>query len=57
MKTAFFVLVSLLLFVGGLVIMGYAVTLPAFQALVFFSGIISVTLAFFIPIMVLPKTD
>ena len=57
MKTAFFVILSIVFFVGGILIMGLAVTLPAFQALVFFSGIISVALAFFIPITVLPKTD
>jgi len=57
MRTAFFVTLSLVLFVGGILIMGLAVTLSAFQALVFFSGIISVALAFFIPISVLPKAD
>lgn len=57
MKTAFFLILCLALLIGGLALFGLAPTLPAFQALVFFAGIICVTLSFFIPIMVLPKAD
>ena len=56
MKILVFIL-SIGLFVGGLVIIGFAFTVPGFQALVFFSGIICIALAFFIPISILPKLD
>lgn len=57
MKTIFFAILCLALFVGGIVIMGFAVTLPAWQGLVFFSGIVCIALSFALPIHVLPHLD
>ncbi|MFF1878425.1 hypothetical protein [Leifsonia sp. NPDC058230] len=57
MKTGIALVISLVLFLGGLYLMGLAVELPAWQALVFFSGIIAVALSFAIPIHVLPAFD
>ena len=36
------VIVSFVLFVGGIVILGYATGLPSWQGLVFFSGIVCI---------------
>ncbi|WP_431277942.1 hypothetical protein [Leifsonia poae] len=57
MKTGIALIISFVLFLGGLLLMGIAVELPAWQALVFFSGIVAVALSFAIPIHVLPLFD
>jgi hypothetical protein len=57
MKTAIALIISFALFFGGLVLMGYASTLPDWQAAVFFGGIIAIALSFAIPIHVLPSFD
>ena len=57
MKTVFFVVLCLALFVGGIVIMGYAVTLPAWQGPVFVAGIVSIALSFALPIHALAQLD
>jgi hypothetical protein len=57
MKTVFFLLLSLALLVGGIFLFGLAPTLPGWQALVFFCGILSVTLAIALPMNILPKLN
>jgi hypothetical protein len=57
MKTGIALVISFALFLGGLLLMGIAVELPAWQALVFFLGIIGVALSFAIPIHLLPALD
>lgn len=57
MKTGFFVALSLALFVGGIAIMGYAVTLSSWQGPVFVLGVISIALSFALPIHLLPSED
>lgn len=57
MKTVFFVALCLALFVGGILLMGFAVTFPAWQGLVFFAGIVSIALSFVLPIHLLPNLD
>jgi hypothetical protein len=57
MKTGIALIISLALFLGGLLLMGIAIELPAWQALVFFAGIVAVALSFAIPIHVLPLFD
>jgi len=57
MKTAIALIISFALFFGGLVLMGYASTLPDWQAAVFFGGIVAIALSFAIPIHVLPSLD
>jgi hypothetical protein len=54
-KTVIFLIISLALFAGGGVLMGLAPTLTAWQGLVFIAGILSITLAFFIPATFLSK--
>jgi hypothetical protein len=56
-KTVVFLILSFALFAGGGVLMGLAPTMTAWQGLVFFAGIIAITLAFFIPSTLLFKTD
>lgn len=46
-----------LLFVTGLFLLGLADTLPAWQGVVFFAGIICVALSFGIPAHVLSHTE
>ena len=50
-------IVSFVLFLGGLLLMGIAPELAGGQAFVFFGGIIAVALSFGLPIHVLGKTD
>lgn len=50
-------IVSFVLFLGGMVIMGYASEAAGWEALAFFSGIICIALAFAIPVHVLGKTE
>jgi hypothetical protein len=51
------VIISFILFVGGIVVLGYATTLPSWQGLVFFSGIVCIALSIAIPVHVLPMFD
>ncbi len=51
------VIVSFVLFVGGIVILGYATGLPSWQGLVFFSGIVCIALSIAIPVHILPMFD
>jgi hypothetical protein len=46
-----------LLFLAGIFLLGLADTLPAFQGLVFFAGILCIALSFGIPIHVLGHAD
>ncbi len=57
MKTVVFLILSFAFFAGGIALMGVAPTLDAWQALVFFAGIVCVALAFALPMNVLPKLD
>ena len=57
MRTGIAVIISFALFVGGIVILGYATTLTAWQGLVFFSGIGCIALSIAIPVHLLPKFD
>ena len=57
MRTGIAVIISFVLFVGGIVILGYAPTLPAWQGLAFFSGIVCIALSIAIPVHVLPTLD
>ncbi len=57
MRTGIAVIISFVLFVGGIVILGYATTLAAWQGLVFISGIVSIALSIAIPVHLLPKLD
>ena len=57
MKNLFFVILALALVIGGLLIIGVAFAVPGLQRPIFFGGIISITLWFFIPIVVLPHAD
>lgn len=52
-----FLILSLVLLVAGFAVMGYAASLPDWQALVFFCGIVCVALAFALPIHLLSKFD
>jgi hypothetical protein len=47
--------ISLILFVGGLALMGYAPEFPSWQAAGFLGGIIAVALAFALPMNVYAK--
>ena len=57
MRTGIAVIISFVLFLGGIVVLGYATTLPAWQGLVFFGGIVSIALSIAIPVHLLPKLD
>jgi hypothetical protein len=57
MRTGIAVIVSFVLFLGGIVILGYATVLPAWQGLTFFGGIVCIALSIAIPVHVLPKLD
>ena len=57
MRTGIAVIISFVLFVGGIVVLGYATTLAAWQGLVFISGIVSIALSIAIPVHLLPKLD
>ncbi|HWD61963.1 MAG TPA: hypothetical protein VG369_05650 [Humibacter sp.] len=50
-------IVSFVLFIGGLVLMGFASTVTGWEGITFISGIIAVALAFAIPVHVLGKLD
>lgn len=50
-------IVSFVLFLGGMFLMGLAPELESFQALVFFGGIVSIALSFGLPMSVLRKFD
>lgn len=49
-------ILSLILFVGGIYLMGLAIAATSFQAIIFFAGIIVVGLAVAIPAHVLSKS-
>ncbi len=54
----FVFLVALAFFVGALFLFGYAFSVPeAWGGVVFFSGIIAVVIAFWIPFHLLSRTD
>jgi len=54
----FIFLVAFAFFVGALLLFGYAFAVPeAWAALVFFSGILAVVVAFTIPFHLLSRTD
>ena len=57
MSTVIAVIVCFALFLGGIVLFGIATTLPAWQAAVFFAGILCVALSLWIPVHLLPKLD
>lgn len=57
MKNVLVAILSISLFVGGLLIIGYAFAVPGMEAPIFFGGIISVTLAFLIPIVIVPALE
>lgn len=46
-----------LLFLVGIFLLGLAATLPAWEGLVFFAGILCISLSFGIPVHVLGHTD
>lgn len=50
-------IVSFVLFLGGLLLMGYSFVVPGFEAAVFFGGIIAISLSFGLPIHLLTKVD
>jgi hypothetical protein len=50
-------ILCLLLFLVGLFLLGLAVTLPAWEGLVFFAGILCVALSFGIPVHVLGHSE
>jgi hypothetical protein len=54
----FVFLVAFVVFVGGLLLFGYAFSVPeAWAALLFFSGIIAVAISLAIPFHLLSRTD
>lgn len=54
-KTAIYLLISAILFIGGLLLMGTAPTVSSWQAEIFIGGLLSITAAFFIPINLIRK--
>ena len=56
MKILAFV-VSLVVFVGGIYVMGSSFYVPGFEGLVFFAGILLCALGIFIPVHVLKRID
>lgn len=50
-------IVSGVLFLGGMALMGYAPEATGWEGLTFFSGIIAMALSFWIPMTVLTKLD
>lgn len=50
-------ILCLALFLVGLFLLGLAVTLPAWQGLVFFAGIVCVALSFGIPVHLLGHSE
>ena len=50
-------IVSLVLFIGGMYLFGLAFQFPDFAALIFSSGLVSVILGVFIPLQVLRHVD
>ncbi|GAB3797084.1 hypothetical protein GCM10028798_07790 [Humibacter antri] len=50
-------IVSGVLFLGGLALMGYAPEVTDWESLTFLGGIIAMALSFWIPMTVLPKLD
>lgn len=50
-------IVSFVLFLGGLLLMGYSFVIPGLEAAVFFAGIIAISLSFGLPIHLLTKVD
>ena len=50
-------LVSIIIFIGGFFIMGNAFTVPGFEALVFFLGIVTSVIGFAIPVHLLKRID
>lgn len=57
MKNILIFLLSLTLFVGGIYLIGEAWSIPQWEGVVFFGGILGVTLSFFIPFVVVPRLD
>ncbi|GAB3609699.1 MULTISPECIES: hypothetical protein [Humibacter] len=49
--------VSGVLFLGGMALMGYAPEVANWEGLTFFGGIIAMALSFALPMYVLPKFD
>jgi hypothetical protein len=49
--------IAFIFFFGGLALMGYASQVSSWQALMFFSGIISIVLAYALPMHVFNKTS
>lgn len=49
--------VSLAIFVGGLVLMGYAFYMPGYELIAFIGGILAVSFAVAIPVHVLKRID
>jgi hypothetical protein len=50
-------LVSLVLFVGGIVILGYSFSVEGWELAVFFAGILTSTLGVVIPVHVMKRID
>lgn len=50
-------IISMIFFIGGLLLMGYAPEMTSFQAPVFFAGILCVALSFGLPMTFLRKLD
>jgi hypothetical protein len=57
MKNVLVAILSISLFVGGLLIIGYAFAAPGMEAPIFFGGVLCVTLAFLIPIVIVPALE
>lgn len=57
MKNVVFLILSAILFIGGLALMGYAIQTPGWEAVMFVGGILAVALAFALPIHLLPMLD
>ena len=49
--------VTVAIFLGGLLLMGYAFYMPGYEALAFIGGILAVSLAVAIPVHVLNRVD
>lgn len=49
--------VSIVLFVGGLVVMAYSFAAPGLEYLVFVLGLVATSLGFFIPVHILKRID
>lgn len=57
MKNVVPFVISLVLLIGGIYLFGLAWSVPGKEALIMFGGVLSMSLAFAIPFLILPRLD